>query len=120
MKYEAVVTDDLTTTLVGENLLLRLLGKVLYNEPDAKWLEELVFEKIFSEIPFGAEQPEIIRGFEILQQWSTAQTNGILETEFAELKLDYTRLFRAPFEFHRLHAGFFEQLAGEFDDAMHA
>jgi len=63
MKYEAVVTDDLTTTLVGENLLLRLLGKVLYNEPDAKWLEGLVFEQIFSEIPFGAEQPEIIRGF---------------------------------------------------------
>lgn len=92
MKNDAVVTDDLTTTLVGENLLLRLLGKALFYEPDAKWLEGLVLEQIFSEIPFGTEQPEILRGFEILQQWSTAQTNGISETEFAELKMDYTRL----------------------------
>jgi TorA maturation chaperone TorD len=93
MKNEAILDNDMSQTLVGEILLLRLLGKALYNEPDRKWLEELIAQQIFSEIPFGDEQPEIIRGFELLQGWSQANANGLSEADFAELKMDFTRLF---------------------------
>lgn len=93
MKNEAILDNDMSQTLVGEILLLRLLGKALYNEPDRKWLEELIAQQIFSEIPFGDEQPEIIRGFELLQGWSQVNANGLSEADFAELKMDFTRLF---------------------------
>ncbi len=93
MKNEAILNNDMSQTLVGEILLLRLLGKLLYSEPEHKWLEELIAEQIFYDIPFGAEQPEIIHGFELLQGWSQANANGISEAGFADLKMDYTRLF---------------------------
>ncbi|GAB1469676.1 molecular chaperone TorD family protein [Chloroflexota bacterium] len=93
MKNEAVLNNDISQILVGEMLLLRLLGKALYSEPERKWLEELIAEQIFFDIPFGMEQPEIIHGFELLQRWSQANTGGISEADFADLKMDYTRLF---------------------------
>lgn len=93
MKNEVVLDTDISQTLVGEILLLRLLSKALYSQPDRTWLEELIAQQIFSEIPFGAGQPEIIRGFELLQGWSQANANGISEADFEDLKMDFTRLF---------------------------
>jgi TorA maturation chaperone TorD len=93
MKNETTSLDDLKTTLVGEVLFLGLLGKAFYNEPDRKWLEELIAEQVFAEAPFGEGQPEIIRGLEILQAWSSSHANGLSDESFAELKMDYMRLF---------------------------
>ena len=93
MKNAITTVEGLNTTLVGEILLLGLLGKAFYNEPDRKWLEELITEQVFAEAPFGADQPEIIHGLEILQAWSASHVDGITNESFAELKLDYTRLF---------------------------
>lgn len=93
MKNETTSLDDLETTLVGEILFLGLLGKAFYNEPDRKWLDELIAEQVFAEAPFGAEQPEIVRGLEILQEWTMSHADGLSEGNFAELKMDYTRLF---------------------------
>jgi TorA maturation chaperone TorD len=83
----------LKTTLVGEVLFLGLLGKAFYNEPDRRWLDELIAEQVFAEAPFGAEQPEIVRGLEILQEWTMSHADGLSEENFAELKMDYIRLF---------------------------
>lgn len=93
MKSETISHSDLTETLVGEILFLELLGRALCSEPDREWLEELIAEHIFAEPPFGAEQPEIIHGLESLQQWSQSQADGISDQSFADLKMDYTRLF---------------------------
>ena len=93
MKNETTSLDDLKTTLVGEVLFLGLLGKAFYNEPDRRWLDELIAKQVFAESPFGAEQPEIVRGLEILQEWTMSHADGLSEENFAELKMDYTRLF---------------------------
>jgi TorA maturation chaperone TorD len=93
MKNEITSLDDLKTTLVGEVLFLGLLGKAFYNEPDRRWLDELIAEQVFAEAPFGAEQPEIVRGLEILQEWTMSHADGLSEENFAELKMDYIRLF---------------------------
>lgn len=93
MSDDMVISGDLTATLVGEVLLLGLLGKAYYEEPQREWLEGLIAEGIFAESPFGSEQPEMVRGLEILQQWSQAHTGGISDADFLELKQDYTRLF---------------------------
>ncbi len=93
MCREMILTDDLTATLIGEVLFLGLLGRALYEEPNREWFDELIAEGVFTESPFGAEHTEIMRGLEILQQWSQAQVGGISDQNFADLKADYTRLF---------------------------
>jgi TorA maturation chaperone TorD len=93
MSDDKVISGDITATLVGEVLLLGLLGKAFYEEPQREWLDGLIAEGIFAESPFGSEQPEMVHGLEILQQWSQARTGGISADDFAELKQDYTRLF---------------------------
>ncbi len=85
--------DELIEILVGEVLLLNLLGKALYEEPDRAWLEALIADQVFDESPFGADQPEIILGLELLQDWSQPRAGGLSETDFRDIKMDYTRLF---------------------------
>ena len=48
-------------TLTGEVLLFGLLGKILYQDLDKAWLETLIHEEVFAEVPFGAEQPVVCR-----------------------------------------------------------
>jgi TorA maturation chaperone TorD len=93
MEKKITSADDLTTKLFGEVLLLQLLARGLYYEPDRAWLQGLIAEQVFAEAPFGAEQPEIKRGLEVLQKWSEEQAGGISDQSFLDLKLDYTRLF---------------------------
>lgn len=84
---------DLTTNLVGESMLMELLSRALYKEPDREWLDQLVAAQLFGDVPFGGEQPEVIRGLEILQAWSQANADNISDQIFSDLKMDYTRLF---------------------------
>lgn len=92
MSKKVTFTNDMTAALVGEVLLFGLLGKALYEEPKREWLEMLIAERVFSEPPFGAAQPEIVRGLEVLQRWTEAHATGISDASFSDLKLDYTRL----------------------------
>lgn len=85
--------NDWPVKLAGEVLLLRLLGKAFYFEPDQTWIQTIVLDQVFEEIPFSANQEETMRGLEILQNWSRANQGGISDQHFTEIKLDYTRLF---------------------------
>lgn len=93
MKTETTTLDDMTATLLGEVLLFGLLGKAFYSEPSREWLEGLITEQVFTESPFGTKQPEIMRGLEILQAWTSSHVRGLTDDNFADLKMDYTRLF---------------------------
>ncbi|MHB8779412.1 MAG: TorD/DmsD family molecular chaperone [Anaerolineales bacterium] len=81
------------TTLTGEVLLFGLLGKILYQDLDKAWLETLIHEDVFAEVPFGAEQTEVNRGLELLSRWSKENQDGISTQEFKGLKQDQLRLF---------------------------
>lgn len=85
--------DTWKTTLTGEVLLFGLLGKILYQDLDKTWLEKLIHEDVFAEVPFGAEQTEVNRGLELLSRWSRENQDGISNQEFKGLKQDQLRLF---------------------------
>lgn len=80
-------------TLTGEVLLFGLLGKILYQDLDKTWLETLIHEDVFAEVPFGGEQTEVCRGLELLSRWSKENQDGISNQEFKGLKQDQLRLF---------------------------
>lgn len=87
---------DLTSTLAGEALVFDLLGKLLYEYPERKWLQFLADESVFDEIPFGADQPDTVTGLQLLQQWTRTYRGGLLNGAVDDLRADYTGLFLGP------------------------
>lgn len=79
--------------LFGEALYFGLLGRAIYNQPDKDWLNTLIVEKVFSEVPFSANRPETQRGQELMMDWVGKNVDGIDDDSFKELRADYTRLF---------------------------
>jgi TorA maturation chaperone TorD len=79
--------------LIGEVLVFSLLGKALYEELDKNWLNTLIHEDMFSEIPFGEEQTETQRGLELLRHWTRENREGVSEGEFKTMKRDQLYLF---------------------------
>jgi TorA maturation chaperone TorD len=82
-----------TSFLTGEMLLFSLLGQVLYVEPDKKQLQSLFDEDVFSESPFGAEQPDVVRGLSLLQKWGQQARGDSDADSFKALKEDHLHLF---------------------------
>jgi putative dimethyl sulfoxide reductase chaperone len=85
--------ENWKTALMGETLLFGLLGKVLYKEPDKKWLETLIRNGVFKDVPFGTEQNEVIQGLEILHKWTEENRNKISDKEFSAINKDHLYLF---------------------------
>ncbi|HVN16344.1 MAG TPA: molecular chaperone TorD family protein [Anaerolineales bacterium] len=85
--------SDWNSFLVGESLLCGLLGKLLYEDLDQAWLESLIREDVFAEVPLGADQTETQRGLELLQRWANENRDGISESEMKALKQDQLYLF---------------------------
>jgi TorA maturation chaperone TorD len=88
------MTTDLTADLAGQALVFNLLGKLLYEYPEAAWLQSLADDCVFDEIPFGAQRTEVGVGLALLQTWTQANRDGRLNLD--ELRADYTRLFVGP------------------------
>jgi TorA maturation chaperone TorD len=119
MQKGTTSTTDWTTALAGEILIFHLLGKAFYLEPEREWIQTLIDDQVFAEVPFGAEQEETRSGLEILQRWSQEYKDGITEQHFADIKFDYARLLvgldvilAAPWEsvyFNEGHLVFQEQ-----------
>jgi putative dimethyl sulfoxide reductase chaperone len=87
---------SLSEVLVGESLILGLLGKLLYNYPERAWIQSLADEELFAESPFGSEQPDITAGLTLLQGWTRTSRGGMTDEAFDDLRADYTRLFIGP------------------------
>ena len=56
----------------------------------------MIAEDIFAEVPFASEQPDVIAGLNLLQQWSQANRGGISPDAFDAIRIDNTRLFLGP------------------------
>ena len=82
--------------LTGEMLTFGLLGKAFYTYPERPWLQSLVDEDVFAEVPFAAEQPDVTAALLLLQTWSQANKAGISNETFDNLRADCTRLFIGP------------------------
>lgn len=86
-------TEDWAEVLTGENLLLSLLGRVLYTAPHREWLEGLNKGDLFGEPPFGSDQPLMLEGLQMMQAWCQKNQNGLSDQALADLQDDYLRLF---------------------------
>jgi len=81
------------TVLLGEALVFELVGRLLYAELDRAWLQSLLSQDVFDDVPFGAEQEETKLGLELLQKWAKENRTELKDAAFDELRVDYTRLF---------------------------
>lgn len=90
---EFELSEKWKVTLLGETLLLGVLGKVLQNNPDQEWLQSLIEQDVFSELPLEGTCPELEAGLRHLQSWSQENRKGISDEDFIHLKADYLRLF---------------------------
>lgn len=83
-------------TLTGEMLLLSILSRIFYTYPNNEertWLQSLVEEGVFSEVPFATEKEETKAGLKLLQKWGG---NSLSDESFEHVQADYTRLFIGP------------------------
>lgn len=89
-KYTA---DEWYSLLVGESLLLDLLGRVLYTNPTRNWIEPLVAEGLFEDVPFASQQEDVIRGLDLLAAWTAATAGNISDATVSDLRVDFAHLF---------------------------
>lgn len=85
--------EDLREELLGETLLLNLLGRITYEYPkdeQRSWFQSLIDSEAFSESPYAADQPDVITGLDHLQAWSR---QGLTNEAFQDLQADHLRLF---------------------------
>lgn len=87
----SMATLDPISIFTGETLVFKLLGKLFYEYPEPIWIQSLAAERVFEEIPFGAEQPAMTTGLALMQQWSQLGRETI-----DDLRTDYNRLFIGP------------------------
>jgi TorA maturation chaperone TorD len=93
-------TIDWETTLTGEVLLLSLLSKILYSEPELEMLENISREDVFSDSPFAAEDTDVINGLGYLQKWSNEFQADDNEEIRTEIKSDYVRIMVGADDFN--------------------
>lgn len=82
--------------IAGIALVCGVLGKILYTYPDRDWLQSLVGDRLFDEVPVEPDHPSGREGLSLLQKWSEACGEDMPEEMFDALRSDYTRLFIGP------------------------
>jgi TorA maturation chaperone TorD len=88
--------DEWQQILTGEILLFNLLSRGIYKYPDKderRWLQSCIDDDVFSEAPFSGGYDDTQMGLKYLQKW---QQDGLNDTIFEQIQLDYTRLFIGP------------------------
>jgi TorA maturation chaperone TorD len=93
MSASTLNVDKWKANLLGETLLLSVLSKALQSNPDKQWLQSLIEQDVFSELPLESKCPELEAGLGHLQSWSQENRQGISDEQFIHLQADYTRLF---------------------------
>jgi TorA maturation chaperone TorD len=88
--------SQLAEQIAGVALVCGVLGKILYTYPDRDWLQSLVDDRLFDEVPLEPDHPSGREGLSLLQKWSEACGESIPEEMFDALRRDYTRLFIGP------------------------
>lgn len=79
--------------LAAEWLTLGLLGRLLFVYPDQGWIQSLIDEELFCDIPLQVAHPHISRGLELVRDWCANHLGGMTDEVFQDLQVDYTRLF---------------------------
>lgn len=92
-KIRKKTKEDWAAFLIGEFLAFALLGKLLFLYPDREWIQSLLAEGVFDELPLDLSHPDVSRGLERLESWSAIHHKSLTHDAFQDLQVDYTRLF---------------------------
>jgi TorA maturation chaperone TorD len=87
---------DWAETLTGQTLFFGVLAKLIYVYPEKKWIESLIAEDVFAEVPFANNQADVVAGANLMQSWCNAHRDGLSMEEFDDLRVDFTHLFLGP------------------------
>lgn len=93
MKQSSESVRNWKELLLGEALLLGVLSKIMQNEPEREWIESLIREDVFSELPLDAKNRDIETGLSLLQRWSSKNRDGLGMDTLLDLRADHTNLF---------------------------
>lgn len=95
-----MITETLEATnqewqeiLTGELLMFTLLGKMLLQIPEKSWLQPILDEALFSDVPFAEQHADVRQGLALFAQWSQQNDGTLTPEEISDLKADHTRLF---------------------------
>jgi len=80
-------------TLLGEALLLGVLSKIMQSQPEKEWIENLIKEDVFSELPLDVKNKDLETGLSLLQSWSNQCKGGLGDDILYGLRADHTNLF---------------------------
>ncbi len=87
---------DWSATLTAEMLVCGMLSRLLYEYPDAAFLQSLIDDDVFADFPFGETGPETDAGLRLLRAWSRQCGTPVSHDALDTLRVDYTRLFMGP------------------------
>ncbi len=76
----------------GAALALRVLGTVLYSEPNQEQISQLLDETFFDEIPFASARSEVQLGVSCMQTWREGSTDKDIEETTKLLNREWLRL----------------------------
>ncbi|HKZ44828.1 MAG TPA: molecular chaperone TorD family protein [Anaerolineales bacterium] len=79
--------------LLGEKLVFTLCGRILYEELDRAWLQTLIDDDVFSDVPFSEGQERVQEGLKYLNAWANQNKSGLSEQSFLDLQTDYAHMF---------------------------
>ncbi|MBO2518407.1 MAG: molecular chaperone TorD family protein [Firmicutes bacterium] len=100
-KHTAAVTETTTKEfLLGEILTLSLLGRTFYAFPEPAWIDGLVKNDVFQDVPLAADHADVRQGMALARQWldgrSSQQAADILESDYIRLFVGGGRHILAP------------------------
>lgn len=79
--------------LLGEVLLLGVLSKIMQSLPEKGWVENLIKEDVFSELPLEVKNKDLEIGLALLHSWSSQYKDGLGDHILFDLRADHTNLF---------------------------
>lgn len=86
-------TMDASMEMEGFALLFGLTGRVFYTYPDFAWVNGLIAEGTFEEIPEVCSNRDMHKGQDLILKWCGENREGLSKEAFEALQVDYVRLF---------------------------
>lgn len=87
--------QELAAVLTAEQLVFSLLARLLLDHPNHEWIQGLVAEGLFEEIPL-ASRGGVQEGADLIRGWLAERDQTLDEETYNEIALDYTHLFVGP------------------------
>ncbi|MBN1535405.1 MAG: molecular chaperone TorD family protein [Anaerolineales bacterium] len=86
-------SNDSQQILTGEFLFLSLLSRLLLTHPDKRsrpWIQSVIDEDMFTEVPYAGDQEAVKMGLELLKEWGR---EGLNDEAYQQIRDDHMRLF---------------------------